>query len=155
MTIFLLVKIIHILSVSMMVGATLCNGVLHMIALRSGRLEPMKTTLNNIMQINRLIMAPAFVLIPASGMYIAFDLGLSASDRWLYWSVVLTIVLVFEFLIGYVMERKIETTIETSLSKGETAVPAQYFRLFKIASPIGASATVFSLVVIALMIVKP
>jgi len=74
---------------------------------------------------------------------------------WLKASLILTIILVIEFIYGYKMENKLESIALDSLQKKHHKIQPSYWRQFKLAAPIGSSATLFSFIIIYLMIVKP
>ena len=52
-------KELHVLSVCGMVGATLCNGLLHNIVNKQGITSAAFGTLSNSMQSNRVVMGPS------------------------------------------------------------------------------------------------
>jgi uncharacterized membrane protein len=139
----------------MMLGATLCNGVLHLSAIKSDSVNSVFITLKNIMKINQMIMAPSFVLLIMSGLFMVQQFNLSLDILWLKVSLVLTFILVFEFIFGYKIEQKLENIAQDSLHKKHKKLQSSYWKLLKIAYPIGSSATLFSLIIIYLMIVKP
>lgn len=155
MSLYIALKFIHILPVCMMLGATLCNGLLHMQAIRSGKLSAAKSTLENIIQINRYIMAPSFVLIIVSGALLAYEINYKLTENWLAVSILLVSILVIEFLVGSNIEEQMKMSIETALENAEISLPKQYWSLFNKASSIGGSATIISLIVLFLMISKP
>lgn len=155
MTLYTLIKFIHVISISMMLGATLCNGLLHYSAMKSGAVGHISVTLKNIMQINRLIMAPSFVLLISSGLLMVQQINLPFSALWIWLSLVITLILVAEFLWGYRIEKSLENVAEDSLTKGHKTIQARYWQLIKVAAPIGGSATLFSLIIVYLMVVKP
>jgi uncharacterized membrane protein len=139
----------------MMLGATLCNGVLHLSAIKSGSVNFIFTTLKNIMKINQMIMAPSFILLITSGLLMAQQFNLSFNTLWLKASIVLTFILVLEFIFGYKIEKKLEKIAQDSVRKKHKEIQKSYWKQLKIAYPIGSSATIFSLIIIYLMIVKP
>ncbi len=138
-----------------MIGATLCNGALHLRAMRSEGLHRASVTLENIMHINRLIMAPSFVGILGSGTMLAYQLGHGLTEMWLNLSVILTLLITLGFIFGYRLEHQIERSIETAILKGDNERPSEYWQLVRKAAPIGGLATLASIVVLFLMIAKP
>jgi len=152
---FELLKVAHIVAVSMMVGATLCNGLLHMIVIRENSSRSAAITLSNIMAVNRAIMAPAFVGIVASGVAMALQAGFPFSDFWLLTSILLTVGLIAGFVGGCVLETRLEYLAISASAHDEEALPARYMAVARRAMPIGAAAAIASLAVIYLMIAKP
>jgi uncharacterized membrane protein len=152
---FDLVKTAHIFSVCMMVGATLCNGLLHSIVARQNTPRSAVVTLSNIMSVNRVIMAPSFAGIVASGLAMVFQVGYAFGNAWLLISILLTAVLIAGFLGGYVIEGRLEQLAVDANLRGEKNLPNQYWRMTRKAMPIGAGAALASVVVIYLMVAKP
>jgi uncharacterized membrane protein len=110
--------VLHVISVCGMVGATLCNGLLHSIVTKHGLASSAIVTLSNIMQINRAVMRPSFVLIVITGGYLVSSTGYSFFDTWLLLSITLTVVLIALFIAGYYMEARLEKiAIETKKSE--------------------------------------
>jgi uncharacterized membrane protein len=155
MSLFFTIKFIHIVAVSMMLGATLCNGLLHLSAMKSNSTHAASGTLNHVMKINQFIMAPSFFLLVASGLLMASHLMISFGTFWLWVSLLLTFILVIEFIGGYFIEKRMHQLCSHSISKPITPLPKQYLKMVKTAAPIGSSATLFSFIIIYLMIAKP
>ena len=155
MPVYELTKMVHVVAVCMMVGATLCNGLLHMIVMRANAPQSATVTLSNIMTVNRVIMAPAFIGIVASGLAMAFQAGFAFSEFWLLVSILLTAALIAGFIGGYGLERQLERIAEIAKSKGEEALPDRYWSVVRRAVPVGAGAAAASVAVIYLMIAKP
>ena len=148
-------KIVHMIAVCMMVGGTLCNGVLHVKAIGSGKASFRIVVLENVMHINRLIMAPSFILIFASGFAMVYSSDLSLTDQWLMVSITFALVVSAEFIVGYTMEKKLEEVAETELRNNLDVPSADYWKLVRQAVPVGGTATILSIVIIFLMVVKP
>jgi uncharacterized membrane protein len=101
-------KFLHVLSVCAMVGATLCNGLLHGIVNKNGHTSAAVVTLSNIMKINKTLMGPSLALIVLTGGYLVSSIGYSLSNTWLQLSIILTFLLIVAFIVGYVMEERLE-----------------------------------------------
>jgi uncharacterized membrane protein len=155
MSLFFTLKFIHIIAVSMMLGATLCNGLLHLSAMKSNSTHAAASTLNHVMQINHFMMIPSFFLLIASGLLMASHLMISFGTFWLWVTLLLTFILVLEFIGGYFIEKRMHQLCSQCISKPNASLPKQYFKMVKAAVPIGSSATLFSFIIIYLMISKP
>ncbi|MBL4890176.1 MAG: hypothetical protein COB41_05245 [Proteobacteria bacterium] len=155
MSIYLWLKFFHMIGVVMMLGATFCNGVVHFTAMKARSKVDRFNSLNNILTINKLIMFPGFILIILPGTLLAYQAGFSSNDYWLLASVVLTVVLVFEFIWGFKLEKKMETLTEQYVMAEYEDYNERYNRVLKQAMPIGSTATVISLIVVYLMLGKP
>lgn len=149
------VKLIHIASISLMFGATMGNGVLHLMAKNAGLSEARRALLRGVMAINQRIMGPSFSGLILSGLWMAYTAGLPFGALWLWLSITLTTALVIGFLYGYTVEKKLKAITEESLSGTGEDHATRYFSAMKIGVPIGASAAVISLIIMYLMITKP
>ena len=149
------VKLIHIASISMMFGVTMGNGVLHLIAKNAGLSEARMALLRGIMAINRRIMAPSFIGLILSGLWMAYWADLPFSALWLWLSITLTTALVIGFIYGYTVEHRLEIITQEKLSGQGANHAARYKTAMKIGVPIGASAAAISLIIMYLMITKP
>jgi uncharacterized membrane protein len=147
-------KVLHVLSVCGMVGATLCNGLLHNIVNKQGITSAAVVTLSNIMQINRVVMGPSLALIAITGGYLVSSIGYTLSDTWLQLSIVLTAALIVAFIAGYYMEARLEKIAIEAKTQNDEQLPKSYQNLFFRILPIGFGATLTSILIIYLMITK-
>ncbi|WP_196161319.1 DUF2269 family protein [Reinekea sp. G2M2-21] len=145
---YLLAKWFHIFGVCGMVGTTLCNGLLHRMALQAPNAAARQTTLSQILLLNRWVMAPSFVALIGGGLAMVSALSLPALPGWLSTSMVLTAVLVLAFIVGYGLEHRLWRLA------GQPDTEHRYRRVFLLAVPVGLLATLLSGVVIYLMIRK-
>jgi len=149
------IKLIHIASISLMFGATMGNGVLHLMAKNAGLSEARRALLHGVMAINQRIMGPSFIGLIASGLWMAYTAGLPFGALWLWLSITLTTALVIGFLYGYTIEKKLELITVESLSSTGQDHAKRYVAAMKIGVPIGASAAIVSLIIMYMMITKP
>ena len=155
MSTYLWIQFFHIVGVVMMLGATFCNGILHLSAMKTSSKNDRRNTLNNILTINKAIMIPGFILIILPGFLMAYKAGYSLDNKWLLVSIVLTAILVLEFIWGYKLEKKMENLTDDFLGNKLADYDECYEKVFKKAVPIGSTATLISLVVVFLMLNKP
>lgn len=150
MTLYLIVKSIHLIGICLMLGATACNGLLHFQAKNNTPAQHRHVTLKNIAQSNKIIMGPAFLLLISSGLTLVYLTGIALSTLWLKLSLMLTAVLLLAFVCGHRIESKLEqVTIRTPQNQ------KHYLQLLSFAIPIGAGATLLSVLVLYLMVFKP
>jgi uncharacterized membrane protein len=147
-------KVLHVLSVCAMVGATLSNGLLHSIVNNNGHTSAAVVTLSNIMKINKTLMGPSLALIVLTGGYLVSSIGYSLSNTWLQLSIILTFLLIVAFIVGYVMEERLEKIAMAARDKNNDLLPKSYKNLFFRIVPIGFGATLASIFILYLMIVK-
>jgi uncharacterized membrane protein len=149
-----LVKVLHVLSVCVMVGATFCNGLMHARVVKKGCPSSAVVMLANIMDINRYLMAPSFVMIIMTGSYLVFLAGYSLTSAWLWLSITLTAVLIFAFLLGYVLEARLERLAVQGQQNKDLKLSDNYRTLFIRVMPVGSGATLVIIAVIYLMVTK-
>lgn len=149
-----LIKTIHILAGSLMIGATFVNGILHGLAYKANTTGA-AALLSGIGKVNRLIMGPSFVVIPASGLYLIYGAGFDWMETWLLTTIILTGALILAFFVGGRLEHQLLRAAEKATEQGQSDLPAIYESLMRKAIPIGAAATLMSLTAIYLMTAKP
>lgn len=148
------VKLVHILSVILMVGATIINGVIHS---HARRLPPTEATalLQVISSVNLLMMGPSLLAIPVSGLWMVKLLGYDVWTGWLSLSIALSMALCAAFLVGDRFERRLlDIAQQASLGK-LMRLPTCYEITFAKAAPIGGAALVMSVAALVLMVFKP
>ncbi|MCB9789329.1 MAG: DUF2269 family protein [Deltaproteobacteria bacterium] len=146
--------ILHLFSVSAMLGATVVNGLLHARARRSPPSEA-APLVGGIMAVNRWVMGPSLVLIPASGVWLAFAFGFGLTPSWIHWGIGLSSALILAFVVGVWPEHRLEVLANDAAKAGREALPPAYRATFLRAAPIGFGALVLSIAAITVMVVKP
>ena len=156
MNLYLFAKYIHLIGIVMMLGATFCNGLIHLNAMKDKSIKGKLVSLSNILTINRLIMIPGFILLISAGFSLVYQLKLPLINiDWLVSSIILTTVLVIEFIWGYLLEQKLEKLTNGFQNNDCEEYRKGYKSILSIAIPIGSTATMISLLVMFLMITKP
>lgn len=148
------VKLVHIFSVILMVGATIINGVIHS---HARRLPPTEATalLQVISSVNLLMIGPSLLVIPVSGLWMVKLLGYDVWTGWLSLSIALSMALCAAFLVGDRFERRLlDIAQQASLGK-LMRLPTCYEITFAKAAPIGGAALVMSVAALVLMVFKP
>lgn len=150
----LFVKLIHILAVILMVGATIFNGVIHVRARSSTSIEAV-ALLSIVVRINAVFMAPSLLVLPASGLWMMGLLGYDWWSGWLVASVVLSLALLVAFVLGSRSERTLHDIATQAAQSGGARLPDNYETAFKTAASIGTAALVMSCAALVLMVFKP
>tara|TARA_R110002049_G_scaffold295840_1_gene483521 strand:- start:18193 stop:18663 length:471 start_codon:yes stop_codon:yes gene_type:complete len=151
---FLSVKLIHILAVILMVGATILNGVIHAQARSSTSIEA-AALLRIVTRINSVFMAPSLLVLPASGLWMMGLLGYDWWTGWLVASIALSLALLVAFVVGDRVERKLHDIATEAAQDGGAALPDRYEATFRAAAPIGIAALIMSFASLFLMVFKP
>lgn len=152
---FLSTKLIHLLAVTAMLGATAINGVIHMQARASAPVEA-AALLRAVVRINAVLMGPSLLLIPASGLTMMHLAGYGWATGWLAVSIAFSLGLILAFWVGNRAERRLHAIAAEAARQARPALPGHYRRVFaRVAAPIGTGALVLSLATLVLMIFKP
>ncbi len=151
---YFLAKLFHILAVSIMVGATAINGMIHVQA-RAAVPSEATALLRAIVQINRLFMGPSLGLILLTGFWLMLILGYDFQAVWLKISIGLTLALILAFVLGAHVENHLHDIATASTAQKDTILPKKYHHVFQMAAPIGLAALVMSIATLILMIFKP
>ncbi|WP_299924549.1 DUF2269 family protein [uncultured Pelagimonas sp.] len=150
MSLFIGLKLVHLLAVVMMIGATIINGLLHGLAVKATPSEA-STLTHAVGVVNRRVMLPSFVVLPLSGAALTVWIGYAWTEFWIVLGLGLTAALVLAFAVGARLEARLNTAAQTA----ERQLPPAYFKTFKRAAPIGAGALILSLITLWVMIAKP
>lgn len=151
---FLSVKLIHIMAMIVMVGATIINGVIHSHARASTPVEA-AALLKVVTRINAVFMGPSLLVIPASGILMMVLLGYDWRAGWLLSSITLTLALLVAFVVGDRVERDLHVIASNASAAAQPSLPDLYQTTFAKAAPIGGAALMMSLITLILMIFKP
>ncbi len=151
---FIMTKLIHFCAVIVMVGATVINGLIHA---EAKRLTPSQAVpmLGVVLRINRLLMGPSLIVIPASGLFMMVQAGHDFGSIWIATSFGLSIALIMAFRIGAKIERQLHKIASDADFESQPALPTQYEETFKKAVPLGGGALLMSITTVILMIFKP
>lgn len=154
MEVFFVMKLLHIFSVILMVGATVFNGVLHS---QAKEYTPVQSAalLKTVLIINKRFMGPSLVIIPLSGAGMVIALDYDWQALWLFLSIVVTFALLIAFIVGSRIETRLHRIAFEAAAHSQKTLPATYRSTFAKAAPIGLSALVMCLVVLILMVFRP
>ncbi|TCL00376.1 putative membrane protein [Shimia isoporae] len=151
---YFIAKFLHLLAMTLMLGGTVINGLLHTQARRAAPVAASQL-LVAVMRINRLLMLPALLALPLSGVWLIHLTGSQVSDLWILAGLIFSGLL----LLAYALGLRIETTLlNTALAARATSaetLPKLYASQFRSAAPIGFSALAVSLAALTVMILKP
>lgn len=146
---FLFLKWVHILAAIVAVGANVTYGIWTTRASRSP--EALPFTLRGIKLIDDRVANPAYGLLLATGLLMAFVVQLSLTTPWLLTSLVLYLLVVLVGLLGYTpsLRRQIQ------LLESERFASPKYQTLARYTTMLGIVLTFLALIIVFLMVVKP
>ncbi|MVO18216.1 DUF2269 family protein [Parasedimentitalea huanghaiensis] len=151
---YLVAKLVHIFAISIMIGATLINGLIHGQAKTASPVEA-AGLLRCVLRVNRLLMGPSLAVIVLTGFWMVHTLGYDLQTGWIATSVGMSLALILAFVVGARVEHRLLYIATAAAAKADMRLPKYYQRVFLQAVPIGLLALILSLLSLALMIFKP
>jgi uncharacterized membrane protein len=148
-------KFIHVLAAAAMFGTWLCLAMIMLRGHRSANPSVIAVTAQFVVDLEKMVMAPAVAIQPASGFPLAWAIGLSPLDE--FWIVASLILLVLAFacwLGGFRIETRIRSLSRRSALAG-VALPADYRWLFRVWSSVAAVGLLAMTAIFALMVWQP
>ena len=153
---YLWLKLLHVLAVVMFLGNIVTGLFWHKHALRTRDPRLIAHTMDGVIRSDRLFTMPGVVIIIASGVFTAMQLGLPLlRTGWILWALVLFGIsgVVFMAKLGP-LQRRMRDFAQAGAAGGNFDLAA-YHRLSKQWDIWGAIATLAPLGALALMVLKP
>ncbi|GGX68516.1 DUF2269 family protein [Saccharospirillum salsuginis] len=151
---YLLLKYCHLLSAVIMLGTTLCNGILRFHTNGTRQSHHMAAISTGVTALNRILLGPSLTLLLLTGL--AMTLSRWSFDMaWLQWSLGLYGLLLLAFILGYAEERRLERLAVDAFDNGQHEPDPRYWQVMRRATPIGLGATLVSLWILFMMLAKP
>ena len=151
----LALKFEHVLAAATMFGAWLCLAIVMLLGHRSGNPSVVAVTTQFVVDVEKMVMAPAIAAQPMSGFPLAWAIGLSPlSELWIVVSLGLFVFAVVCWLAVFRIENRIRRLSRQCALQAIT-LPADYRRLFRAWSAIAVLGIVATAVIFALMIWQP
>jgi uncharacterized membrane protein len=148
-------KFVHVLAAAMMFGVWLCLAAVMLLGHRSGNPPVVAVTAQFVVDIEKMIMAPAIAVQPASGFPLAWAIGLSPLDEfWIVLSLGLFVIAVVCWLGAFRVENRIRR-LSRQAALATVALPADYRRMFNIWSALAAAGLLATTALFALMVWQP
>lgn len=151
----LALKFIHVLAAAAMFGTWLCLAMVMLRGHRSNNPSVIAVTAQFVVDLEKIVMAPAIVVQPISGFPLAWAIGLSALDEfWILVSLVLWVLALACWLFGFRIETRIRSLSRQSALYA-AALPDDYRHLFRVWSAAAAVGLLAMTAVFALMVWQP
>lgn len=154
MTIYLVVKWIHILSSVVLVGTGFGTAFYLFFANRSGSLEAQAVVTRLVVRADWWFTTPAVLVQPASGMLLAHLAGWPLTTPWLALSIGLFVAAGALWLPVVWLQMRMAAMASAAV-EGSGVVPAEYWRHARRWEALGYPAFVAMLAVFYLMVAKP
>jgi uncharacterized membrane protein len=148
-------KFVHVLAAAAMFGTWLCLAAIMLLAQRSGNPSVIAVTVQFVVDIEKVIMAPAIAVQPASGFPLAWAIGLSPlSEFWIVLSLALFVVAVACWLVAFRVETRIRRLSRQS-ALDAVSLPNDYRGLLRAWSAMTAVGLLATTAIFALMVWQP
>ena len=148
-------KFVHVLAAATMFGAWLCLAIVMLRGHRSGNPSVVAVTTQFVVDVEKMVMAPAIAAQPMSGFPLAWAIGLSPlSEFWIVVSLGLFVVAVACWLAAFRVEIRVRRLSRQS-ALDAVALPDDYRRLFHAWSALAIAGLVAITAIFALMIWQP
>ena len=148
-------KFVHMLAAATMFGVWLCLAIVMLRGHQSGNPSVVAVTAQFVVDVEKMVMAPAIVTQPISGFPLAFAIGLSPlSEFWIVVSLGLFVVAVACWVAAFRVELRVRRLNRQS-ALDAVALPDYYRRMFRAWSALAAAGLLATTAIFALMIWQP
>lgn len=154
MSFYLWTKLLHLVAAIVMVGTSNANGVIRLYVNRHGEVWLVAAGSRLIMMLNRRLMVPSLLLLPATGVVLALTARYPLLSGWILAGELGTVLLWVLFLGGVVLERKMELVSRDAFERGTIEIPEAYRSADRWGLVVGLSATIVELGVLFIMVFR-
>jgi len=148
-------KFVHVLAAATMFGAWLCLAIVMLRGHCSGNPSVVAVTTQFVVDVEKMVMAPAIAAQPISGFPLAWAIGLSpVNELWIVVSLGLFVVAVACWLAVFWVEIRVRR-ISRQSALDAVALPGDYRRMLRAWSVLAAAGLLATTAIFALMIWQP
>ena len=148
-------KFVHVLAAATMFGAWLCLAIVMLRGHRSGNPSIIAVATQFVVDVEKMVMAPAIAAQPISGFPLALTIGLSPlGEFWIVVSLALFVVAAACWLAAFRVETRIRRLSRQS-ALDAVALPDDYRRMFIAWSALATAGLLATAAIFALMIWQP
>ena len=152
---YLIVKTLHIISATLMVGTGFGTAFYLFFANRSGSVPAQAVVSRLVCRADWWFTTPAVIFQPLSGLWMMWYTGMSWSMAWIVWAVVLYVLAGICWLPVVALQLRMAKTAQAAAARGDTELPASYWRDARRWELLGYPAFCAMVVVYFLMVLKP
>lgn len=152
-TFFFVLKIVHLLAAALYAGGSFVNGLQETRANRSGDLESIVASLRFAALNNRVFLVPATLVLPVTGVAMAWLQRLPLFSSWLLLPLLLFALLTGLLVVSIRLEDRLCTLAEEARNRGG-ALDARYWGLCRLGIALGSTASLLIVGVFALMVLR-
>ncbi|KJH66292.1 DUF2269 domain-containing protein [Chromobacterium violaceum] len=154
MNAYLIVKTLHILSATLMVGTGFGSAFFMFFVNRSGKVAAQAEVARLVVRADWWFTTPAVVFQPLSGLWLAHQAGWPLTQSWMLWALALFMFAGVCWLPVVWLQIRMAAMARAAAAKGQ-ALPERYWRHARIWEYLGYPAFCAMLVVYFLMVMKP
>ncbi|MBY3131229.1 MULTISPECIES: DUF2269 family protein [Rhizobium] len=152
--IYFVLKFLHIIGASVLLGTGVGIAFFMLVAHRSGNAMAVAAVARIVVIADFVFTTTAVIVQPITGISLAWNVGYSLWERWIVWSIVLYLV-TGAFWLPVVWMQMEMRNIATEAAANGKPLPARYHRLFWTWFYFGFPAFAAVLAIIWLMITRP
>ncbi|MCP4005078.1 MAG: DUF2269 family protein [bacterium] len=152
MSLYLFLKVIHLLGVSLFAGISFSNGYAASSAVRSGDLARIEFAFDLVARQNRVFLIPSTLILFATGLWMALLTGTPVLSGWLAEVLALYTGLVGLLWLAVHLEARLHRLSIAAREVGE--LPVDFARLMRCWSSLGLLASVGIILMVAIMTAK-
>lgn len=153
---YLLVKLVHILSSTLLFGTGLGTAFQGWMAGRSRNLDAMRVVNRNVVLADWLFTTPAAIVQPVTGVWLALHAGFSLTEGWLALAIILYLVTGACWLpVVWLQVQMHAMAAAAAATATATPLPARYAKFARLWFLLGWPAFLAMIGIFYLMIVKP
>lgn len=153
-TSYLTLKLIHILSSTLLFGTGLGTAYYMWRADRSGDVRTIAVTARHVVAADWMFTAPTAILQPVTGVLLARELGLPLTESWLGWALVLFVLAGACWLPVVKLQIRIRD-LAAAADRDGTELPEEYHHCMRFWFALGWPAFLAVIAIFALMVFKP
>ncbi|MEB2343512.1 MAG: DUF2269 domain-containing protein [Deltaproteobacteria bacterium] len=149
----LLLEWLHVLAACCYVGGSFANAIAKTLADRAPSAEASAALLGAVVWSNRLLLVPPSFVLPATGLAMAWRMGLPLGSGWLAEGIALFALLSLILFWGVRLEHRLER-LARDAARRHAPLPPAYHALAPLYAGLGLTATAALLAVVFLMVAK-
>jgi uncharacterized membrane protein len=151
---YFVLKFLHIIGASVLLGTGAGIAFFMLLAHRTGRTETVAAVARMVVVADFLFTATAVVLQPVTGIALAWNVGYSLTEGWILLSLLLYVITGAFWLPVVWMQMEMRRLAETARKSGEP-LPKRYYQLFRLWFAFGFPAFGAVVAIFWLMITRP
>ncbi len=155
MTTYFIIKTLHILSATIILGTGFGTAFYLFMVNRSGSLPAQAVVSHWVCKADWWFTTPAVIFQPLSGLWLMYQLKMPFSATWIWLTIILFIFAGICWLPVVVWQLQMRDIANQTLKKGENYLPAHYWQLAKRWEMCGYPAFIAVVIIFFLMVLKP